>query len=104
MERRPKPATSPASRRIDQQAVNENAAVDLASLPHIADLIDYGQITIGVMQPVGCIAAATEGRNCLAMLRRREGETLVQLLTRLDLAIAKAMLDDVFTDEINTPR
>jgi hypothetical protein len=37
------------------------------------------------------------------MLVRREGETLAQLLTRLDLAISKAFTEDVFTDEINTP-
>jgi hypothetical protein len=36
------------------------------------------------------------------MLKRR-GETLAQLLTRLDLAIGKAFTEDVFTDEINTP-
>jgi len=36
------------------------------------------------------------------MLRRQEGETLKQLLTRLDFAIALAMADDVFTDEVNT--
>jgi hypothetical protein len=35
------------------------------------------------------------------MLVRREGETLVQLLIRLDLAIARAHTEDVFTDEIN---
>jgi hypothetical protein len=37
------------------------------------------------------------------MLVRREGETLSQLLKRLDLAIARAHTDDVFTDEINKP-
>ena len=35
------------------------------------------------------------------MLKRRRGETLLQLLTRLDQAIAKAIHDDIFTDEIN---
>jgi hypothetical protein len=34
---------------------------------------------------------------------RRKGETLAQLLTRLDLAIAKAFTEDVFTNEINPP-
>jgi len=33
----------------------------------------------------------------------RNGETLAQLLTRLDLAIGKAFAEDVLTDEINTP-
>ena len=41
--------------------------------------------------------------NCLAMLRRRQGEPLAQLLTRLDQAIGKALADDIFTDEINPP-
>jgi hypothetical protein len=35
------------------------------------------------------------------MLRRRKGESLLQLLTRLDQAIAKAYDENVFTDEIN---
>ena len=43
---------------------------------------------------------AHEGRNTLAMLVRRKVETLAQLLTRLDLAIAQAQTDDVFTDEV----
>jgi hypothetical protein len=37
------------------------------------------------------------------MLKRQKGESLAQLLTRLDLAIARAHTDDIFTDEINTP-
>jgi hypothetical protein len=36
------------------------------------------------------------------MLVRRKGETLTQLLIRLDLAIAKAFNEDTFTDEINS--
>jgi predicted ATP-dependent Lon-type protease len=51
---------------------------------------------------------AIEGRavglfDNLAMLLRREGETLAELLTRLDLAIAKARTEDIFTNEINPP-
>jgi hypothetical protein len=47
---------------------------------------------------------AADEHNSLAMLVRHRGETLAQLLTRLDQAIAKALYDDVFTDEINPPR
>jgi len=36
------------------------------------------------------------------MLVRRKDETLAQLLTRLDLAIAKAYNEEIFTDEINS--
>jgi hypothetical protein len=64
-------------------------------------LIADGEITIGRLYPVGCVATATDGHNSLAMLQRQRGESLLQLLTRLDLAIAKALNDDIFTDEIN---
>jgi hypothetical protein len=36
------------------------------------------------------------------MLRRREGDMLEQLLTRLDLAISRAVVGDIYTDEVNT--
>jgi len=104
VERRPKPVTRKPGRRIRKPAVDDNAVVDLLSLPHIAEFIDYGEITLGEMYPIGCVAVAADEHNSLAMLVRREGETLAQLLTRLDQAIAKALEDDVFTDEINPPR
>jgi hypothetical protein len=56
------------------------------------------------MQPVGCVTVAGVGRSSLAMLRRRDGELLAQLLIRLDQAIGKAICEDIFTDEINTKR
>ncbi len=73
------------------------------SLRHISELIAYGEITIGEKFRVGCIAAAHDGHNSLAMLMRRKGENLFQLLIRLDQAIAKANNEGVFTDEINSP-
>jgi hypothetical protein len=73
-------------------------------LPHIAELIDEGQIIIGVIRGVGkSVAVANHGDTTMAMLVRKEAETLPQLLTRLDLAIAKAYREEVFTDEINLP-
>jgi len=73
------------------------------SLRHISELIAYGEIMVGEKVPMGCIAVAHDGHNSLAMLKRRKGETLIQLLTRLDHAIAKANKDGVLTDEINSP-
>lgn len=104
MERRPKPVSRKPARRIDPRPASQNPAVDLVSLPHIAEFIDYGEITLGEMYPVGCVAVAADGHNSLAMLRRRDGETLAQLLIRLDQAIGKALEQDIFTDEINTKR
>ena len=74
-----------------------------AGLPHIAELIADGEITVGMLNPVGCVAVATDGHNSLAMLKRRPGETLTQLLTRLDHAIERAWTEEVYTDEINPP-
>ena len=84
MELRPKPATRKRTRSIDKNGSSEKAAFDPSALPHIADLIDYGEITVGVIDPVGCVATATDGSNCLAMLVRRDGETFSQLMIRLD--------------------
>jgi hypothetical protein len=72
------------------------------SLPHIANFLDEGEITLGQMYPVGCVAIANDGHNTLAMLVRNDSETLAQLLARLDQAIAKAIDEDIFTDEINS--
>lgn len=93
---RNKPATAKSTRGVTQ-----NAASDF--LPHLADLIEDGEITIGTLEPVGGVATAVDGHNCLAMLLRRDGETLMQLLQRLDLAVALAWTEDVFTDEVNAP-
>ncbi len=71
------------------------------NLPHIAELIEDGQITIGTLYPVGCVATANDDHNTLAMLVRRKDESLLQLLTRLDQAIDKAFNEDIYTDEVN---
>jgi hypothetical protein len=101
MERRRKAGPRTKASRIDLPDDSETT-FDFSSLPHIEDFINYGQIVVGIMQPAGCVAVAGEGRQSVAMLRRREGETLKQLLTRLDLAIARAVVDDIYTDEVNT--
>ncbi len=103
MESRRKPAARNRVRSVSQKVVAKNSAVVPLSLPNIADLISDGEITVGVFRPVGCVATATDGHNCLAMLVRRRGETLAQLLTRLDQAIDKALTEDIYTDEINPP-
>ena len=71
------------------------------SLPYIGELMKRGQITLGNVRPVGCVAVAHDGRQTVCMLLRSEGETVTQLLTRLDLAIAKAFTEGTRTDEVN---
>ena len=76
----------------------------LAAHINISALIECGGgITLGRVAPVPCAAIATEGRRCLAMLKRRPGESLDQLLTRLDLAIESAWANVTTIDEINPP-
>lgn len=90
------------SNRHNRGGLNQNPAGSLTDLPYVNEIIEVGGISIGVIPPLTeCVAVAHEGKNALAMLVRRKGETLTQLLTRLDLAIARAQTEDVFTDEVN---
>ena len=71
-------------------------------MPNIEFLIDgNGEITIGAIASIPCAATATDEDQCLAMLVRRDGETLGQLLIRLDRAVEIAAEDEAFIDEIN---
>lgn len=64
---------------------------------------DGGDITVGAIGPIECAATAADGHNALAMLVRRDGETLNALLRRLDRAIARYYDTGETTDEINPP-
>ena len=104
MERRRKSAAPQPRGGISEDAATKASTSSLPDFPYIEETIEQGGISIGVIPPLTeCVAVAHEGRNTLAMLKRREGETLAQLLSRLDLAIARAHTDDIFTDEINPP-
>ncbi len=74
------------------------------TLPNITALIEGGgQIMIGTVKPLTTnTAVAHDGRKTLAMLRRRGGESVDGLLSRLDAAIATAKATGVRVDEINT--
>jgi len=74
----------------------------LPALPNIEDLIDGdGEVTIGCIAPIGCAAVASDGHQALAMLMRRDDETLAQLLMRLEAAIDLAYEEQIFIDEVN---
>jgi hypothetical protein len=77
----------------------------ITELKNIVELIEAdGQITLGRVHPIrNCVATATNKAQCLAMLARRDGETLDDLLHRLDAAIADANENGAFADEINAP-
>lgn len=83
------------------KTTSKKVAADSLSLANIAKLVAHGKVSIEMLRPIGCVAIANDEDNTLVMLVRRKGETLIQLLTRLDQAIDKAINEDVFTDEIN---
>jgi hypothetical protein len=66
LEHRRKRTARNRTRRLDKQAVAKNSTIIPASLPNLAELIAYGEITVGVLRPIGCVATATDGHNCLA--------------------------------------
>lgn len=89
------------TRRVKQKT-KEQSSVVAHALPNIAELIEDGEITIGRLRPIGCVATAADEDCSYAMLVRRRGESLGQLLVRLDQAIDKALTLGIFTDEINS--
>ncbi len=102
MELRPKSRTRKPTRSLKQSLEAASASDPIADLlPSLATFIEDGEVTVGVLSPVGCVATAADEHASIAMLVRRKNETLTELLTRLDYAIGLALTDDIFTDEVN---
>jgi len=59
--------------------------------PRFRSVLGQKQGVSGIGDPIGGVATATDRYNSLAMLVCRRGETLAQLLTRLDQAIDKGL-------------
>ena len=71
---------------------------------NIESLIEgNGEITLGAVGSIPCVATAADQDQCLAMLVRRPDESLMQLLRRLDAAIADAYDKEIYIDEVNAP-
>ncbi|MGH7106601.1 MAG: hypothetical protein ACREFT_08855 [Acetobacteraceae bacterium] len=73
-----------------------------ASLAHLQSFLDdtRGQITIGEIPPIRRAALAAQGKKARVALVGRDGETVGQLLERLDCALGKAMAEDTVIDEV----
>ncbi|MGK2962529.1 MAG: hypothetical protein ACSLFK_10335 [Gemmatimonadaceae bacterium] len=90
--------------RTRERAAPRSLSASRDALENIDELISSGgQISLGEIEPIPCAAIANDEHNCLAMLQRRQGESLRDLLVRLDAAIAIAWNEERFIDEINTP-
>ncbi|MGA7538897.1 MAG: hypothetical protein WBW93_09025 [Steroidobacteraceae bacterium] len=73
-----------------------------APLSHLQSFLDdtRGQITIGEIPPIRRAALAAQGKKARVALVGRDGETISQLLERLDAALGKAMAEDTVIDEV----
>lgn len=73
---------------------------DMAYANIEAILDDGGDITVGRVAGE-CVASASTSYDCPVMLVRREGESFVALLRRLDRSIGKAWDNETIIDEVN---
>lgn len=64
-------------------------------------IADGGDITIGSIHPIECVATAADASNAVAMLVRRDGETMSALVKRFDKAIGRFCEHDEITNEVN---
>lgn len=62
---------------------------------------DGGSISVGALDEIECVAAASDPHNSLALLVRRDGETLAALLKRLDKAVGQFYANGDAIDEVN---
>jgi hypothetical protein len=73
--------------------------------PTIEDFLDSeeGEITLGVIHhsSLRYTAIVNDGHTMLVALVRNRGETLHQLLDRLEQALGPALQDQIYVDEIN---
>lgn len=69
---------------------------------HLTALLDRGgHVTLGRVDPFDGVAVAADARRVLASLLRREGESAVALMARLEATLQRAAAGDVPAQEIN---
>lgn len=72
--------------------------------PTLQAFIDYGgHIDLGRIRPIACAAIASDEHNMYVALQRNKGETLMDLLARLDASLKHCLDNEDFIDEINGP-
>ena len=70
--------------------------------PTLQEFIECdGQLSIGRIGPIACAAVASDEDQMYVSLVRRDGESFTDLLTRLDTALADALDNEIYLDEIN---
>jgi hypothetical protein len=77
-------------------------ATQTIQLRHLQSFLDdtRGQITIGEIPPIRRAVLAAVGKKAHVALVARDGETVAQLLERLDAALGRVMAEDSVIDEV----
>jgi hypothetical protein len=77
-------------------------AARTTQLSHLQSFLENtrGQITIGEIPPIRRAALAAVGKKARVALVAGDGETVAQLLERLDAALGRAMAEDSVIDEV----
>ena len=104
MEPRPRTRRATHTRRIKRKpaAPKPTGSTPWPTLEEFLDS-EEGSVSLGStgFASLGYTAVVSDEHNMLVALVRRSGETLHQLLDRLEQALAAAIDDQVFVDEIN---
>jgi hypothetical protein len=95
--------TGPASRGVRTPASASGGHT--AWLPAIEEYVSdlKGQISVGAIGPIACAAVASDPHGMPVALVRQPGESVKELLERLDRHLRVALDHDEYTDEINPP-
>ena len=92
----------PRSRPGKSMPAARTTRTSTAPFPTLQAFIDDGgHIDIGRIRPIDCVAIANDERTMYVALQRRRGETLMELLSRLDTSLKHCLDNDEFVDEIN---
>lgn len=95
------PRSRPKARTRSAEHVRTASA---SPFPTLQDFIDYGgHIDVGRVYPLECVAIANDEHTMYVALQRRKGESLMDLLTRLDASLKHCLDNEDFIDEINAP-
>ena len=79
-------------------------ALPTAPFPTLQAFIDSGgHFDVGHIYPIECAAIANDDHNMYVALLRRRGESLMDLMARLDTSLRHCLENDDIIDEINAP-
>lgn len=95
------PHPAPKRKRPAARAHQIDRSVPLATLQDFID--NGGQISIGRIAPIPCAAVANDDHVMYVAILKRKGESLVQLIERLDRTLADCLENETTVDEINGP-